>query len=162
MIDTSTNTVYLTHKAYDSRDNSVHWYMDALNIATGAEQPGWPVELTTGGAADNAPGHLQPEDPAAAPRAAADERGRLCRLRLALRSRSRGKGGSSASPTTGAKITAKWIDGGTERRRHLAVGRRAHLGRPGQILFATGNGGSPTSPAPEASRPTRSGSRTSD
>ncbi len=52
VIDTSTNTVYLTHKTYDAGHNAV-WFMDALNLSTGQENPGFPVQLD--GTADNDP-----------------------------------------------------------------------------------------------------------
>ena len=52
VIDTSTNTVYLTHKTYDSNHNAV-WFMDALNMSTGQERSGFPVPLS--GTADNDP-----------------------------------------------------------------------------------------------------------
>ncbi|MGH2915538.1 MAG: choice-of-anchor D domain-containing protein [Solirubrobacteraceae bacterium] len=54
VIDPSTNTVYLTHKTYASGTSGpAVWYMDALNIATGAEQSGFPKKLD--GTADNQP-----------------------------------------------------------------------------------------------------------
>jgi hypothetical protein len=61
VIDEETGIAYLTHKAYVSGDSGpVRWYMDALDVATGAEQPGFPVELS--GSAQNAPGQsFEPE-----------------------------------------------------------------------------------------------------
>jgi Abnormal spindle-like microcephaly-assoc'd, ASPM-SPD-2-Hydin/PQQ-like domain len=61
VIDEETGIAYLTHKAYVSGDSGpVRWYMDALDIATGDEQPGFPVELS--GTAQNAPGQtFEPE-----------------------------------------------------------------------------------------------------
>jgi hypothetical protein len=51
VIDPATNTVYLTHKTYVS--GTAAWFMDALDVSTGHEQPGFPVQLT--GKADNNP-----------------------------------------------------------------------------------------------------------
>ena len=44
VIDTTTNTVYLTHKTYDGSGNA-EWFMDALNITTGAEQTDFGLPL---------------------------------------------------------------------------------------------------------------------
>jgi hypothetical protein len=55
VIDPATNTAYMTHKTYVSGTSGpARWYMDAINIATGTEKAGFPVELA--GAAQNAPG----------------------------------------------------------------------------------------------------------
>jgi hypothetical protein len=54
VINAATGIAYLTHKAYVSgKSGPSQWYMDALNVATGAEQPGFPVPLS--GVAQNAP-----------------------------------------------------------------------------------------------------------
>jgi iron transport multicopper oxidase len=55
VIDETTNTIYLTHKTYASGTTGpAVWWMDALDADTGAERPGFPVEIT--GKAQNAPG----------------------------------------------------------------------------------------------------------
>ena len=55
VINAATGIAYLTHKAYVSgKSGPVRWYMDALSVATGAEQAGFPVALS--GPAQNAPG----------------------------------------------------------------------------------------------------------
>jgi hypothetical protein len=55
VIDPATNTMYLTHKTYASGSSgaAVYW-LDALDVTTGAERAGFPVQLQ--GAADNLPG----------------------------------------------------------------------------------------------------------
>jgi hypothetical protein len=54
VINAATGIAYLTHKAYVSgKSGPVRWYMDALSVANGAEQPGFPVALS--GSAQNAP-----------------------------------------------------------------------------------------------------------
>jgi hypothetical protein len=55
VVDPSTNTAYMTHKAYASGSSgTVRWYMDAINLETGAEREGFPVQLQ--GTAQNASG----------------------------------------------------------------------------------------------------------
>jgi hypothetical protein len=55
VIDPATNTIYLTHKTYDSGTSGpAAWYMDALDAATGQQRAHFPKQLT--GSADNAPG----------------------------------------------------------------------------------------------------------
>ena len=54
--DPGTGAVYLTAKVNDGADaQHPHYYMDALNPATGAEAPGWPVTIQ--GSAANDPGY---------------------------------------------------------------------------------------------------------
>ncbi len=54
VVDPATNTAYMTHKAYASGSSgTVRWYMDAINLATGAEREGFPVQLQ--GTAQNQP-----------------------------------------------------------------------------------------------------------
>lgn len=62
VIDPTTNTAYLTHKTYASGDSgTVRWYMDAIDMSTGKEQSGFPVELS--GSAQNAPSqHFDAKD----------------------------------------------------------------------------------------------------
>lgn len=53
--DAATGTVYLTAKVDDGPDvNNPHWYLHALDVATGAERAGWPV--TIAGTPTNSPG----------------------------------------------------------------------------------------------------------
>ncbi len=55
VVDPSTNTAYMTHKAYASGSSgTVRWYMDAINLANGQEREGFPVQLA--GSAQNQPG----------------------------------------------------------------------------------------------------------
>jgi iron transport multicopper oxidase len=54
VIDPATNTAYLTHKTYASGSSGpARWYMDAIDLSSGTEKAGFPVEL--GGAAQNQP-----------------------------------------------------------------------------------------------------------
>jgi hypothetical protein len=55
VIDPATNTAYLTHKTYASGTSGPgRWYMDAVDMTSGTEKAGFPVELA--GAAQNQPG----------------------------------------------------------------------------------------------------------
>jgi len=55
VVDPATNTAYMTHKAYASGSSgTVRYYMDAIDLATGAERAGFPVQLA--GTAQNASG----------------------------------------------------------------------------------------------------------
>ncbi|HEX7609074.1 MAG TPA: choice-of-anchor D domain-containing protein, partial [Solirubrobacteraceae bacterium] len=57
VIDPATNTAYLTHKTYASGTSGpARWYMDAVDLGTGAEKAGFPVELA--GSAQNQPGQV--------------------------------------------------------------------------------------------------------
>jgi CelD/BcsL family acetyltransferase involved in cellulose biosynthesis len=54
VIDKATNTAYLTHKTYASGTSGpAAYYLDAIDLASGAEKAGFPVRLD--GAAQNAP-----------------------------------------------------------------------------------------------------------
>jgi hypothetical protein len=55
VIDTASNTAYLTHKTYASgTSGTARWYVDAIDLASGSERSGFPVVLS--GSAQNAPG----------------------------------------------------------------------------------------------------------
>jgi len=54
VIDPATHIAYLTHKTYAAgTSGSARWYMDALDLGSGAQEPGFPVLLS--GTAQNAP-----------------------------------------------------------------------------------------------------------
>jgi len=55
VVDTASNTIYLTHKTYASGTSGpAAYYLDALDASTGAQRAGYPVQLE--GKAQNAPG----------------------------------------------------------------------------------------------------------
>jgi hypothetical protein len=55
VIDQTTQVAYMTHKTYASGNSgAARWYMDAIEMATGHEKAGFPVELS--GNAQNDPG----------------------------------------------------------------------------------------------------------
>ena len=136
VIDPATNTAYMTHKTYVSGTSGpgalVHGRDQPRPRA--AEQPGFPVELQRH-RAERAGPDLQPDDRAAASRAAADERRRLRRVRRRLR--------PDAVAGLGLRRLDRRADQGALGRRadrqrggHLAVGRRADLRRPGTCCWS--------------------------
>lgn len=150
VIDTSSNTVYLTHKTYDANHNAV-WFMDALNVGTGNEQPGFPVRLS--GTADN--------DPAIAFQAQTQQqRPGLLLLNGVIYA---GFGSHcDSSPfegwvfgvSTAGQIKARWVsvtsgDGGGVWQAGVGLSSDG----PNSILIATGNGGAPSTPAAGTSPP---------
>ncbi|HEV7496231.1 choice-of-anchor D domain-containing protein [Baekduia sp.] len=145
VIDTATNTVYLTHKTYDSGTSGpAAYYVDALDVATGEQRSGFPRKLT--GTAQNAPG------------ISFDATQELQRPGLLLLDGVvyAGFGGHcDFTPyqgwvfgvNTSGDITARWSA--------VASGNGAGIWQsgaglmsdgPGRIFLSTGNGGSPTPP----------------
>jgi iron transport multicopper oxidase len=150
VIDPSTNTVYVTHKVYDSSPGApagaVAWYLDALDAFTGAEKPNFPVKLS-GFTADN--------DPSLTFNARTEQqRPGLLLLNGVVYM---GFGGHcdfapwagwivGVSATSG-QITAKWADNPTSDGAGIwqsGVGLTSD--GPNTLLVTTGNGGSPTTP----------------
>jgi HYDIN/CFA65/VesB family protein/putative pyrroloquinoline-quinone-binding quinoprotein len=154
VIDPSTNTVYLTHKTYVS--GSAAWFMDALDVATGQERSGFPVRLS--GTADNNPA------------ASFNPKSQQQRTGLLLMNGVVYMGfGSHCDYSTwqgwvfgvsaAGKITARWVDNaaGSSGAGIWQSGVGLTSDTPGSILLSTGNGGSPTSPAPGSSPPSTFG-----
>ena len=152
VIDPVTNTVYMTHKAV--ANGQVGWYMDALDAATGNEKPGWPVALTTGsGFADNAAVTFFPRTQQQRP-------GLLLMngvVYAAFGSHCDAQpfqGWVFGVSASAHRITAKWVDEDDANGGGIwESGAGIMSDGSGRILFATGNGGAPTSPAPGSSVP---------
>jgi Abnormal spindle-like microcephaly-assoc'd, ASPM-SPD-2-Hydin/PQQ-like domain len=153
VIDTSTNTVYLTHKTYVN--GTAAWFMDALDISNGQERSGFPVQLT--GSADNDPSlTFQPKTQ--------QQRPGLLLMNGVVYA---GFGSHCDVPpwqgwvfgvSTSGKITARWVDDTTGNGAGIWLsGTGLTSDGPGQILLATGNGGGPTTPAPGSSPPASCG-----
>ena len=156
VIDTSTNTVYMTHKTYDSSHNAV-WYMDALNVDTGQELTGWPVPLS--GTADND----------AALTFGAQDQDQRAGLLLMDGVVYAGFGSTcdhepfdgwvfGVSASTG-RVTARWatVTNGDSGGGVWQAGVGLSSDRSGSILIATGNGGAPSVAAPGSSPPSSCG-----
>lgn len=156
VIDTATNTAYLTHKTYASGTaGEARWYMDAINLSSGAEQPGFPVALE--GSAQNAPGqsfHPTTE---------------LQRPGLLLM-------GGVVYAAFGSDCDHPpwqgWVFGvstaGIVKARWVAVASGSGAGiwqsgaglssdGSGRILLSTGNGGAPSTPTPGGTPPANLG-----
>jgi HYDIN/CFA65/VesB family protein len=149
VIDPTTNTVYVTHKVYDTAPGApagaAAWYLDALDATSGAERPNFPVKIT--GNADNDPS--VPFDPKHE-----QQRPGLLLLNGVVYM---GFGGHcDAAPwegwvigvsTSTAQITARWVDNPTLDGAGIwqsGVGLTSD--GPNTLLVTTGNGGSPTTP----------------
>jgi hypothetical protein len=158
VIDPSTGVVYLTYKTYDDSGKPA-WYMDARDVNTGSEKPGWPVQLATppGGYADNAQVTFFPKTQQQRP-------GLLLMNGVVYAA----FGSHCDTPpwqgwifgvsTAGASITARWVDeANTNGGGIWQSGVGLTSDGPGQILFATGNGGAPTLPATGSAVPSDCG-----
>jgi hypothetical protein len=156
VIDTATNIAYMTHKTYASGTSGpARWLMDAVNIASGKEEPGFPVELA--GAAQNAPSRTfspttQLQRPAL----------------LLLEGVVYAAFGSHCDtlPWQGwifgvseaGKVTARYVDNTTAEGAGIwQSGAGLMSDGPGTIMFATGNGGAPSEPAAGANPPANLG-----
>jgi hypothetical protein len=156
VIDPTTNIAYMTHKTYASGTSGpARWYMDAVSVATGVEEPGFPVEL--GGAAQNAPSRAF---------FATDE---LQRPGLLL------MGGVVYAAfgshcdhlpwqgwifgvSTAGTVKARYVDNTTEEGAGIwQSGAGLTSDGPGTILFSTGNGGAPSTPTPGSTPPANLG-----
>jgi Abnormal spindle-like microcephaly-assoc'd, ASPM-SPD-2-Hydin/PQQ-like domain len=152
VIDESTGVAYMTHKAYVSGSSgATRWYMDAINVASGAEQPGFPVELA--GSAQNAPGQtFTPETELQRPGLLLMEGvvyaafGSDCDIKPY-------QGWVFGVSTSGA-IKARWTAEETEEGAGIwQSGAGLTSDGPGTILLSTGNGGVPQAPTPGSSPP---------
>ncbi len=152
MIDPATNTGYLTHKNYVSGTSGpARWFMDAINLSTGTEKPGFPVELT--GTAQNQPSmNFQPTRELQRPGLLLMNGvvyaafGADCDL-------SPYQGwvfGVSTSGQTKARWVARSFGDGAGIWQS---GAGLTSDGPGSLLISTGNGGSPNTPAPGSSPP---------
>ncbi len=156
VIDPSTHIAYLTHKTYASGNSgSARWYMDAVSMTTGTEEPGFPVQLS--GTAQNAPGQsFHPTTELQRPGL------------LLLGGVVYAAFGSSCdiSPwqgwvfgvSTGGVVKARWVaDQSGDGAGIWQSGAGLTSDGPGNILISTGNGEAPTTPAPGTSPPANLG-----
>ncbi len=152
VIDPATNTAYLTHKNYASgTSGAARWLMDAINLSTGAEQPGFPVALS--GAAQNQPSEtFKPTNELQRP-------GLLLMNGVVYAAF-----GSDCdySPwqgwvfgvSTGGQIKARWVDRTSGDGAGIwQSGAGLTSDGSGTLMLSTGNGGAPSTPAPGSSPP---------
>jgi hypothetical protein len=152
VIDTATNTAYLTHKTYVSgTSGAARWYMDAVDLSSGTEKAGFPVEL--GGAAQNQPSMtFNPTNELQRP-------GLLLLNGVVYAGfgshcdRNSWQGWVFGVSTAG-QVKARWVDvpSGTGGGIWMSGSGLVSDGT-GTLLLSTGNGGSPTTPAAAGSPP---------
>lgn len=150
VIDSSTNTVYLTHKTYVS--GTATWFMDALDVSTGQQRAGFPVRLD--GSADNNP---------ATPFIARNQQQRPGLLLMngvvyaafGAHCDQKPYQGWVFGVSTAGQVTARWVDvgSGVSGGGIWQSGVGLTSDRPGSLTLMTGNGGSPSAPAPGTSPP---------
>jgi hypothetical protein len=148
VIDPATNIAYMTHKTYASGKGSgaANWYMDAIDVATGVEEPGFPVLLS--GAAQNAP------EKSFEPGAELQRPGLLLMEGVVYAA----FGSDCDTPpwdgwvfgvSTSGAIKARWV--ANEEGEGAGIwqsGAGLTSDGPGTILLSTGNGGAPDTPSP--------------
>lgn len=156
VVDPATNTAYLTHKAYASGSSgAARYYMDAIDLATGAERAGFPVQL--GGTAQNQPSMtFQPTTQLQRPGL------------LLLNGVVYAAFGSDCdiAPWQGwvfgvsssGQTTARWVAvPGGNGAGIWQSGAGITSDGPGTLLVSTGNTGSPSSPTPGKTPPSTLG-----
>ncbi len=156
VIDPATNIAYMTHKTYASGSSGpARYYMDAVNMSTGAEEPGFPVEMS--GAAQDAPGRTF------TPTTQLQRPGLLLMEGVVYAAF-----GSHCDHTpwqgwifgvsTAGKVVTRYVDNTTQEGAGIwQSGAGLTSDGPGTILFSTGNGGAPSTPAPGTSPPANLG-----
>ncbi len=147
VIDPTTNTAYLTHKTYASGTSGpARWYMDAINITNGTEKAGFPVELS--GAAQNHPSETF------GPTTQMQRPGLLLMNGVVYAAfgshcdHSPWQGWIFGVSTAG-EVKARWVSVASGIGGGIwQSGTGLMSDGPGSILFATGNGGAPTTATP--------------
>jgi len=152
VIDAATNTAYLTHKTYASGTTGpAAYWLDALDMTTGAEKAGFPVRLT--GTAQNASAQTF------------DATHELQRPGLLLMDGvvyAAFAGHCDITPyqgwvfgvSTGGVVKARWVADQTGNGAGIwQSGAGITSDGSGRILLSTGNGGAPNSAIPGSTPP---------
>jgi hypothetical protein len=156
VIDPASNIAYLTHKTYVSGSSGpARWYMDAVDVATGTEEPGFPVQLD--GTAQNAPAQtFQATTELQRPGLLLMEGvvyaafGSSCDI-------APWQGWVFGVSTAGA-VKARWVaDASGNGAGIWQSGAGLTSDAPGSILLGTGNGGAPSTPTPGNTPPANLG-----
>ena len=157
VFDAATNTMYMTHKTYASGSSgTARWFMDAVNVATGHEQPGFPVQLS--GAAQNAPNvNFAPTTEL--------QRPGLLLLNGVVYAAFGGhcdirpwRGWVFGVSTKTAQVTSRWVDNQSEEGGGIwQSGAGLTSDGSNAILLSTGNGGAPSTPTPGNTPPANLG-----
>jgi hypothetical protein len=146
VIDPTTGIAYFTYKTYKAKEKEPEWFMDAVAVATGAQEPGFPVLLS--GTAQNASGqsfHPQTEL----------QRPGLLLLEGVVYA---AFGSDCDHPiwqgwvfgvSTKGEVKARWVADETGEGAGIwQSGAGLTSDGPGTILLSTGNGGAPSIPLP--------------
>jgi iron transport multicopper oxidase len=156
VIDPATNIAYLTHKTYASGTSGpARWYMDAVDVATGVEEPGFPVQLS-GTAQNSLSQTFQPTTELQRPGLLLMNGvvyaafGSHCDI-------TPWQGWVFGVSTAGA-IRARWVaDASGNGAGIWQSGAGLTSDAPGNILLSTGNGGAPETPTPGDTPPANLG-----
>jgi hypothetical protein len=146
VIDPETNVAYLTYKTYREKETEPEWFMDAVNVSTGAQEPGFPVLLN--GTAQNAPGQeFHPKTQLQRPGLLLLE-GVVYAAFGSDCDTSPWQGWVFGVSTEGA-VKARWVADETGGGAGIwQSGSGLASDGPGTILLSTGNGGAPSTPTP--------------
>jgi hypothetical protein len=153
VIDPATNIAYMTHKTYASGSSGAAlWYMDAVDVPTGVEEPGFPVLLS--GTAQNAPSRtFQPATELQRPGLLLMEG--VVYAAFGSDCDTRPWQGWVFGVSTAGTIKARWIaEESGEGAGIWQSGAGLTSDGPGNILLSTGNGGVPSAPTPGSTPPT--------
>jgi hypothetical protein len=155
VIDGETNVAYLTYKTYRKAKAEPEWFMDAVNVSTGAQEPGFPVQLT--GTAQNAPGQeFKPETQLQRPGLLLMEG--VVYAAFGSDCDAEPWDGWVFGVSTGGEVKARWVSDETGYGAGIwQSGSGLNSYGPGTILLSTGNGGAPTKPAAGNTPPTNLG-----
>jgi iron transport multicopper oxidase len=156
VIDPASNVAYLTHKTYASGSSGpARWYMDALDMTSGHERPGFPVELA--GSAQDAPARtFNPTVEMQRPGLLLMEG--VVYAAFGSHCDAGNWQGWIFGVSTAGKLNARFVDNTTATGAGIwQSGAGLTSDGPGTILFSTGNGGAPTQPAAGSSPPANLG-----
>jgi hypothetical protein len=147
VIDPATNIAYLTYKTYVSGTSGpTRWLMDAISVATGAQEPGFPVVL--GGTAQNAPGQsFEPETELQRPGLLL--MGGVVYAAFGSDCDTSPWQGWVFGVSTEGLVKARWVADETGNGAGIwQSGAGLTSDGEGNILLSTGNGGAPSTPTP--------------
>ncbi len=146
VIDPETNVAYLTYKTYSEKGKEPEWFMDAVSVSTGAQEPGFPVLLN--GRAQNAPGQeFHPQTQLQRPGLLLVE-GVVYAAFGSDCDHEPWQGWVFGVSTEGA-VKARWVADETGNGAGIwQSGSGLASDGPGTILLSTGNGGAPSTPTP--------------
>jgi hypothetical protein len=156
VIDPATNTAYMTHKTYVSgTSGSARWLMDAIDLSSGTEKPGFPVQLS--GAAQNQPSLTFPATTELQRPGLLLMNGVVYAAFGSHCDHSPWQGWVFGVSTAG-QIKARWVARSSGDGAGIwQSGAGLTSDGPGTLMLSTGNGGAPSTPAAGTSPPANLG-----